>query len=515
MASRKDTLTRGRLDKLGRILDQGIDPYPPRYHRTHTAEEASALFEAVEGTREGPEVQVAGRITAERGMGKATFLDIRDGSGKIQIHLRRDTLGDEKYESLHDLDIGDFIGVTGKLFRTRTGEITVQSSDFEILCKSLQPLPEKWHGLTDTDKRYRQRYLDLIANPEVKDIFITRSRLVASIRRFMDSRGFVEVETPVLLPVAAGAMARPFSTYHNTLEQQLYLRIALELYLKRLIVGGLDKVYEIGRIFRNEGISIKHNPEFTMMESYEAYADYNDVMDMLQEMVCHIAGDVLGSLQVAHGEHAIDLTPPWRRVQLRDVLVERCGVDFLADENRSISGLREVSARLGVSLEADMSWGRLVDKLFSTFVEPTLIQPTFVVDYPVEISPLAKGLPGEPRLVERFECFIGGIEVGNAFTELNDPIEQRKRFQEQERMREELGDEEVERLDEDFLVAIEHGMPPTGGLGVGIDRLVMVLTNQQSIREVVLFPQLRAPVGKPLDDGESEEEQQGAVQRNV
>jgi len=501
MASRKESLTRGRLDKLNRILDRNINPYPPRYQRTHTAQEAAALFEDLERKNEGGAVvRVAGRIMAERGMGKATFLDIRDGSGKVQVHLRKDMLGEEAYDLLHDLDIGDFIGVTGRLFRTRTGEITVQASEFEILCKSLQPLPEKWHGLTDTDKRYRQRYLDLISSPQVKDIFTTRSRLIASLRRFMDGRGFVEVETPVLLPVAAGAMARPFSTYHNTLEQELYLRIALELYLKRLIVGGLDKVYEIGRIFRNEGISIKHNPEFTMMESYEAYADYNDVMEMLEQMVCHVANEVSGSLQIPHGEGTIDLTPPWQRVQLREVLLERCGVDFLDERYRDVDTLGQVAARLGVPLEQDMSWGRLVDKLFSTFVEPALIQPTFIVDYPIEISPLAKSKPDDPRLVERFECFMGGIEIANAFTELNDPIEQRRRFEEQERMRHEMGEEEVERLDEDFLAAIEHGMPPTGGLGVGIDRLVMIMTNQQSIREVVLFPQLRAPVSRAIDD---------------
>jgi lysyl-tRNA synthetase class 2 len=430
-------------------------------------------------------------------MGKATFIDLRDGSGKIQAYLRRDTIGDEKYQYLHDFDIGDFMGVSGKVFRTKSGEITVEVSDFTMLSKSLLPLPEKWHGLTDVEKRYRQRYLDLISNEEARNIFVMRSRLIAAIRRFFDGRGFIEVETPVLLPVAAGAMARPFSTYHNELEQTLYLRIALELYLKRLIIGGLDKVYEIGRIFRNEGLSIKHNPEFTMLESYEAYADYNNVMAMVEQMVCHVAQEVVGILELPFGENVIKLSPPWRRVNLRDELLNKCGVDFLDAQYQDLNTLREKARTLNVPTDEHMSWGRVVDKLFSTFVEPTLIQPTFVLDYPVEISPLAKGKADDPRLVERFECFIGGMEVANAFTELNDPIEQRKRFEEQERMRAIMGDEEVERLDEDFLLAMEYGMPPTGGLGVGIDRLVMILTNQQSIREVILFPQLKPQIIKP------------------
>lgn len=492
MASRKEALTKGRLDKLDRIRSRSTDPYPHRYHRTHTIQEAVALFQEQERSdAERPEVRIAGRIVAHRSMGKATFIDIRDGSGKIQAYLRKDILGEEEYRYIHDFDIGDIIGVSGKLFRTRSGELTVEVSDFVMLSKSLQPLPEKWHGLKDVDKRYRQRYLDLMSNEEARHIFVMRSRLIASIRRFLDERGFIEVETPVLLSVAAGAMARPFSTHHHTLEQDLYLRIATELYLKRLIIGGLDKVYEIGRIFRNEGISIKHNPEFTMLESYEAYADYNDVMETVEQIVCHIAREVLGTQEISFGESVIDLSPPWRRVVLRDELLEKCGIDFLDQRYRELPALRAEVVRLGVEVEENISWGRLVDKLLSTFVEPALIQPTFVLDYPVEVSPLAKAKPDEPRLVERFECFIGGIEVANAFTELNDPVEQRARFEAQEIMRSKIGDEEVERLDEDFLLALEHGMPPTGGLGVGIDRLMMVLTNQQSIREVILFPQLR------------------------
>jgi len=492
MADRIEDITEQRLIKLGRIRSRNIDPYPHRYRRTHTTQETATLFlERESSNAEGPEVSIAGRITAHRSMGKATFLDLRDGSGRIQAYFRKNVFADEQYLLLHDLDIGDFIGVKGSVFRTRTGEITVAVSDFVMLSKSLQPLPEKWHGLTDVEKRYRQRYLDLISNEEARNIFVIRSRVIAAIRLFLNERGFIEVETPVLLPVAAGAMARPFSTHHHALEQNLYLRIALELYLKRLIIGGLDKVYEIGRIFRNEGISIKHNPEFTMLESYEAYADYNDVMEMVERMVYHVAQDVLGSDQVPLGQDTINLAPPWRRVDLRDELREKCGVDFLDEKFRDLSTLRQEAVRLGVEVEANMSWGRLIDRLFSIFVEPGLIQPTFVLDYPVEISPLAKSKPEDPRLVERFECFIGGMEIANAFTELNDPQEQRKRFEEQEHLRSLMGDEEVERLDEGFLAALEYGMPPTGGLGVGIDRLVMALTNQHSIREVILFPQLR------------------------
>ncbi|MBE0481488.1 MAG: lysine--tRNA ligase [Dehalococcoidia bacterium] len=492
MSDRKESITEQRLAKLNRIRSRTVDPYPHRYHRTHTASEAVSLFEELDRNgREIPEVRIAGRITAQRSMGKATFMDVRDLSGKIQVYFRRDRLGEESYQHLDDFDIGDFIGVTGTLFRTRTGEITVEAAGFTMLAKSLQPLPEKWHGLTDVEKRYRQRYLDLISNEEARRIFTTRSRVLCAMRSFLDSRGFLEVETPVLLPVAAGAMARPFLTFHQALEQKLYLRIATELYLKRLIIGGLEKVYEIGRIFRNEGISIKHNPEFTMLECYAAYQDYNDVMQMVEQMIYHITIQATGSPQVASGTDVVDLTPPWRRLYLRDLLREKCGIDFLDDDLRNVESLKQAVRGTGVEIEPNISWGRLVDKLFSTFVEPALVQPTFVLDYPVEISPLAKAKPGEPRLVERFECFIGGLEIANAFTELNDPLEQRRRFEEQEELRRLLGDEEVERLDEDFLVALEHGMPPTGGLGVGIDRLVMVLTNQSSIREVILFPQLR------------------------
>jgi len=483
--ARIDDLTEQRRQKLRQIRDSGIDPYPPRYRPTHTAKEAVKQFKKGDDSP----VSLAGRIVARRDMGKVTFADIRDSSGKIQAYFSRKLLA-EGYELLNCCDIGDIIGVMGKIFRTRTGEITVEVSAFQMLAKSLLPLPEKWHGLTDVEKRYRQRYLDLIAGEDIAGIFVTRSRVISAIRHFMEGRGFVEVETPVLHPVAGGALANPFTTHHHALDQDLYLRIATELYLKRLIVGGFDKVYEIGRIFRNEGISTRHNPEFTMMESYEAYADYDDVMVMLEEMVALVAKRVLRKTRVKYGDEVLDFTPPWKRITLRDAVKAGCGIDFLqhADEE----SLRGEIRRRELQIAEGLSWGQLLDKLISHYVEPNLLQPTILYDYPVAMSPLAKRKPDDSRLVERFEAFAGGMEIANAFTELNDPVEQRERFEEQERIRRQLGDTEAERADEDFLVAIEHGMPPTGGLGVGIDRLVMLLTNQQSIREVILFPQLKA-----------------------
>jgi len=486
MGKRLDSITEERLNKLQRLRARGTDPYPNCYHRTHTIKEAKESFLRCEG--EQSLVSLAGRVMASRRMGGATFLDIRDGTDKIQLYFKRDLLG-ERYRELGDLDLGDFIGAKGRLFKTKTGEITLKVSDFTFLAKSLQPLPEKWHGLVDIERRYRQRYLDLISNQPAKDIFLVRSRVIAAMRHFLDSRGFIEVETPVLQSIAGGAMARPFITYHNVLDQNLYLRIATELHLKRLVVGGFDKVYEIGRAFRNEGVSTKHNPEFTMLESYEAYADYNDVMEMVEEMVCYIAQEVLGRTESEYGEETLQFSPPWRRVTLREAITERCGIDF--EDYPEADSLRAKMSEMGVEVDPSEGRGKLIDELISTFVEPTLTQPTFVLDYPVELSPLAKRKPDNPRLVERFEAFAGGMEIANAFTELNDPLEQRERFQQQLKERE-AGDEETELLDEDFLLALEYGMPPTGGLGVGIDRLVMLLTNQQSIREVILFPQLKA-----------------------
>ena len=487
-----DELVRVRLEKTENLRNKGIDPYPRNYERTHTATDAIQQFESAEfsGDHEFDldQVSIGGRIIAMRGMGRVTFCDILDGTGSIQAMFRSNTLGDE-YATLRELDIGDWVGVTGQMIRTRTGEVTVQASEFTVLCKSLRPLPEKWHGLTDTEIRYRQRYLDLISNPEARRIAVLRSRMVSAIRRFMDGRGYMEVETPVLVPVAAGGMAHPFETHHNALSRDLFLRIATELHLKRLIVGGLEKVYEIGRIFRNEGIDSNHNPEFTTMESYESFADYNDVMALVEELVSTVAYEVAGSSAVAYGDHTIDFTPPWPRVKLVEKIEEYTGIDILA--HQTVDTLKSEMYRVGITVDNQVSWAGLVDKLISTAVEPRLIQPTFLIDYPVQVSPLAKRTGDDPRLVERFEAFASGMEIANAFTELNDPVDQRARFEEQEEFRAALPQEEWDRLDEDFLTAIEYGMPPTGGLGMGMDRLAMLLSGQRTIREVVLFPQMR------------------------
>jgi len=416
-----------------------------------------------------------------------SFLDIRDSSGKIQLSLRYDVLGQERYEVLQDFDIGDIIGADGKLFRTRVGELTLEVSDFTMLCKSLRPLPEKWHGLADVEKRYRQRYLDLISNEESRSIFILRSKIVTAIRSFLDNQGYMEVETPVLQSRAGGALARPFVTHHHALDEDLYLRIAIELHLKRLVVGGFDRVYEIGRVFRNEGISVKHNPEFTLLESYQAYSDYNDIMRLVEEMFRHVAKEIMGDTKLAYSGETINLDLPWQRLYLREAIKEHCGIDF--EDYPDAASLGSRMAEMGMEIDPGKGRGRLVDELLSTYVEPKLIQPTFLLDYPVEMSPLAKKKRGNDRLVERFEGFVGGREVANAFTELNDPLEQRERFRQQ--LKEQAGDEEAEIADEDFLQALEYGMPPTGGLGIGIDRVVMLLANQQSIREVILFPQLK------------------------
>ena len=479
-----------RLGKIESLRARGINPYPARFARTHTSAEAVDLFERSEkdATDEPVKATIAGRIIARRDMGKATFIDVSDSAGAIQIMFRENLLS-EKYDLLEYFDIGDWLGASGSLFRTRTRQVTLQVENFEMLCKSLRPLPEKWHGLTDIETRFRQRYLDLISNPDAIKSARSRSKLISTIRGFMSARGFMEVETPILVPIAAGGMAHPFTTHHNALNRDLYLRIATELHLKRLIVGGMKKVYEIGRNFRNEGLDQQHNPEFTTLESYEAFTDYIGVMSMVEDMVSECAKAISGSTLSVYNGTELDFTPPWPRMDLQEKIIEVSGIDFLKVEDTASLSKAMEAANIDVSNQ--VSWGGLLDKLISEKVEPTLIQPTFLVNYPVAMSPLAKKSSEDPRIVERFEGFVHGMEICNAFTELNDPVDQRERFEEQEKLHQKFQEEEMDRLDEDFLVAIEHGMPPTGGLGIGIDRLAMILTDNPSIREVILFPQLR------------------------
>ena len=501
MPDREDGLLASRYSKLDHLRQSGIDPYPPRFVRTCDNAAATAMFEAVESddTPESttPSISLGGRIMSMRVMGRAAFLDIRDGSGTIQALLRENVLGDA-YGLLKDLDLGDHLGVSGPVMRTRTGQVTIEAHELTITSKGMKPLPEKFHGLRDTETRYRQRYLDLIANPEVMPVFAIRSKIIERIRAFFQSQGFLEVDTPILVPVAGGAHARPFITHHNTLDQQLYLRIATELYLKRLIIGGFDKVYELGRVFRNEGIDQDHNPEFTLLESYQAYADYNDVMTMVESLVSTVAMEVLGTTHVQYGDQFIDFAPPWKRVDFRHELKNLSGVDI--DAYTDDESLKHRAAELGLDIEPKDGRAKVIDKLFSSYVEPRLAQPTFVLDYPVIMSPLAKAKPDSPGYVERFEAFAAGMEIANSYTELNDPEVQRERFENQEALRLMLGDDETDRLDEDFLIALEYGMPPTGGLGIGIDRLVMLLAGQTSIRDIMLFPQMRT-----LQPGQEEE----------
>jgi lysyl-tRNA synthetase class 2 len=476
-----------RRAKLERLREEGIEPYP---HGFPDRSEVAAVRESHEDIEPGEETsdryRVAGRLTAKRGHGKASFLDLRDGSGQIQIQARVDELGDDAYEGLLSLDVGDIVGVEGIVFASKRGELTIRADAWELLSKSLRPPPEKFHGLEDVETRYRRRELDLIANEESRELFQKRTRVISAVRRWFDDRGFVEVETPVLQPLYGGALARPFTTHHNALDRDLYLRIATELYLKRLVVGGIDKVYELGKDFRNEGVSHKHNPEFTMLEWYEAYADYNDVAEELEGLVSSVSQEVLGTTRIERDGESIDLSPPWRRVTLREAIKERTGIDVIEHPSRE-----ELAKTMGTEPDPQEGWGKLVDGLLSKEVEPTLIQPTFIVDYPVELSPFAKRHRSEEGLVERWEAFVGGIEISNAFTELNDPDEQRRRFEEQaeEQAR---GDEETQPYDELFVESLEQGMPPTGGAGLGIDRLVMILTGAKSLREVLLFPAMRS-----------------------
>ncbi len=478
-------LMRVRVGKLDELRNKGVDPYGRAFKASHHGAEIIADFEQLAGTR----VTVAGRIMAIRGHGKASFIELADLSGKIQVYIRQDEVGEEAYELFKLWDIGDIVGIEGEAFRTHRGEISVKGETLTFLSKSLRPLPEKWHGLKDVELRYRQRYVDLIVNPEVRDTFIARSKIVRAIRNYLDGLGFLEVETPVLHPIAGGATARPFITHHNTLDMDLYLRIALELHLKRLIVGGLEKVYELGRVFRNEGISVRHNPEFTLLELYEAYSDYNGMMELTENMISAVTREVLGSDQVSYQGTEISFAAPWRRITMFDAIKEYAGLDFreiLTDE-----AARAAAAAAGIEVEKDASRGNVIDRFFEEKVEGHLIQPTFIMDYPIEISPLTKRIAEDPSLVYRFEAFVFGRELANAYSELNDPLDQRQRFDYQMRLREK-GDDEANETDEDFLRALEYGMPPTGGLGVGIDRLVMYLTDAASIRDVILFPTLRS-----------------------
>ncbi len=491
-------LERQRLEKLERLRERGWDPYPPRAERTHTAAQAIAAYEAGE---EGLEVAITGRLRSIRVMGKASFAHVEDQSGKIQLFLRMDDLGEAIYEAFkRDFDLGDFVAAQGSLMRTRSGEISVRVDHLRMLAKALTPLPwgkeqqgddgvVRYSALTDVEERYRQRYADLAVHPEVREIFRVRARTVAALRRFLDERGFLEVETPILQPIYGGAAARPFTTYHNQLHQDLYLRISDELYLKRLLVGGYERVYEIGRDFRNEGVSFKHNTEFTMLEFYAAYLDYRGVMDLCEEMVATVAQEVLGTTTVTYQGHTINLSPSWRRVTLRQAIREVSGIDYA--EYPTAETLMEAMQAIGRQPEPGSTWGKLIDNsLLGGMVEPTLTQPTIVYDYPRDVSPLAKARPGDPTHVERFESFIGGLELGNAFTELNDPLDQEQRFLEMGRLYA-PEDEEAHPMDEDYVRAMMYGMPPNGGFGMGVDRLVMLLTDRASIREVILYPHLR------------------------
>ena len=476
-----------RIAKLNDLVERGMNPFEiTSYNRTHTA---GAIVGDYEG-HEGKGVAVAGRLMSKRIMGKASFGSILDSDGRIQVYFSRDDLGEAEYADFKKMDMGDIIGVEGVVFKTRTGETSIHAKKVTLLSKSLLPLPEKYHGLTNPELRYRQRYVDLIANPEVKELFIKRSKIVSAIREFLDNEGFYEVETPVLNTLAGGANARPFITHHNTLDIDMYLRIATELHLKRCIVGGFDKVYEIGRQFRNEGMDPKHNPEFTTVELYQAYTDYLGMMDITERLVRFCASKVCDSLKITYQGTPVDLESPWERLSMVDAVKKYQGMDF---DNEELSVLIEKANKKGLEIKADETWGNVLFKVFDAFVEEHLDGPVFIYDYPVEVSPLAKRKPSDPRLTERFEVFITGKELGNAFSELNDPIDQRERFAAQMKAKEQ-GDDEAQPYDEDFVNALEYGMPPTGGFGMGVDRLVMILTDSYSIREVLLFPTM-----KPLD----------------
>ena len=475
-----------RREKLEKLQKEGKNPFEiTKFNRTHTSKDIKDNYEELEGK----DVTVAGRIMAKRIMGKASFCHIQDSNGKIQSYVSINELGEESYKAFKEDDIGDIIGITGFVFKTKTGEISIHAKEVTLLSKSLKPLPEKFHGLKDTDLRYRQRYLDLIVNPEVKETFIKRAEIIKEIRKFMNKKGYMEVETPILTTVATGDAARPFITHHNTLDLQMYLRIAPELNLKRLIVGGFDKVFEIGKNFRNEGMDIKHNPEFTNMEFYSAYEDYNDMMNIAEELIRTIAKNTLGETTINYEGQEINLESPWKRITMIDAIKEVTGIDF--NTINTDEEAQAIAKEKGVQYEEIKNTrGHIINEFFETFVEETLIQPTFIMDYPVEVSPLTKRKSDDKRLVERFELFIGGREYGNAYSELNDPIDQYERFLKQVEAKEK-GDEEAGGMDEDFVNALEIGMPPTGGMGIGLDRLIMLLTNSSSIRDVLFFPTMK------------------------
>ncbi|ATI50654.1 MULTISPECIES: lysine--tRNA ligase [Bacillus cereus group] len=480
-----------RREKLHNLREQGIDPFGKRFERTNATNELLSLygeFSKEELEEKEVSVSIAGRIMTKRGKGKAGFAHIQDLHGQVQIYVRKDAVGDEEYELFKTADLGDLVGIEGKIFKTNVGELSVKATGFTLLTKSLRPLPDKYHGLKDVEQRYRQRYLDLITSMESRETFVTRSKIIREMRRYLDDNGYLEVETPMMHAIAGGASARPFITHHNALDMELYMRIAIELHLKRLIVGGLEKVYEIGRVFRNEGVSTRHNPEFTMIELYEAYADYKDIMKLTENMVAHIAKQVLGTTTIQYGDYEINLEPEWTRLHMVDAIKEHSGADFW--NPMSVEEARELAKEHNVEIKDTMEVGHIINEFFEQKVEDKLIQPTFIYGHPVEISPLAKKNDEDPRFTDRFELFIVAREHANAFTELNDPIDQKERFEAQLKEREQ-GNDEAHMMDDDYIEALEYGMPPTGGLGIGIDRLVMLLTNAPSIRDVLLFPAMR------------------------